>query len=248
MHSRSTVDAALAMSCLGVTTSHIARTLGVSRAAVRDWQRGRTPRRDRTSEAGPAPPHPLELDGAAYAYLLGLYLGDGCITANTRGHPRLRISCCDQYPGLMDLCEAAMVAVLPAVSPRRTQRAGCVEVNATSAHWCQLFPQHGVGRKHERPIVLEPWQEAIVARYPQELVRGLIHSDGCRCINRVTRRGRQYEYPRYFFKNESVDIQRIFTVALDRLGIPWRQDGRNQISIARRDGVERLDEFVGPKF
>jgi hypothetical protein len=26
----------------------------------------------------------------------------------------------------------------------------------------RAFPQHGPGRKHERPIVLEPWQLEIV--------------------------------------------------------------------------------------
>ena len=38
-----------------------------------------------------------------------------------------------------------------------------------------------------------------------------------------------------------------FTAALDRLEIPWRPMGRWDISIARREGVERLDELVGPK-
>jgi hypothetical protein len=34
--------------------------------------------------------------------------------------------------------------------------------------------------KHERPIVLARWQRAVIAAHPRELVRGLIHSDGCR--------------------------------------------------------------------
>jgi hypothetical protein len=37
-----------------------------------------------------------------------------------------------------------------------------------------VFPQHGPGRKHERPIRLEPWQELIVAAHPKAMVRGLI--------------------------------------------------------------------------
>src|SRR3546814_15577428 len=38
------------------------------------------------------------------------------------------------------------------------------------------FPQHGPGRKHERPIVLEPWQVGIVEAHPAAFLRGLFHS------------------------------------------------------------------------
>ncbi|GGY83486.1 hypothetical protein GCM10010300_29380 [Streptomyces olivaceoviridis] len=33
------------------------------------------------------------------------------------------------------------------------------------------------------PIVLEPWQRAIVDTHPWEFVRGLIHSDGWKTLN-----------------------------------------------------------------
>ncbi|MEV4456784.1 hypothetical protein [Microbispora sp. NPDC049633] len=54
--------------------------------------------------------------------------------------------------------------------------------------------------------------------------------------------------PRYLFKNESAGILRLYGEALDRLGVAWRYNKRNEISVARRDAVARLDEFVGPKF
>ncbi len=60
-------------------------------------------------------------------------------------------------------------------------------------------------------------------------------------------RGKTYEYPRYFFSNESDDIQAIFTTALDRVGVPWRNNRGNSVSIARRAGVARMDQHVGPK-
>jgi hypothetical protein len=78
-------------------------------------------------------------------------------------------------------------------------------------------------------------------------MRGLIHSDGSRFINPVTRRGRSYRYPRYFFANTSKDIRAIFCEHLDLLAIEWRPCGRRNISIARRASVARLDELVGPK-
>ena len=115
-----------------------------------------------------------------------------------------------------------------------------------------LFPQHGPGRKHTRKIALEAWQQEIVDEFTEEFVRGLIHSDGCRATNRV-RRGlpsgdRWYEYPRYFFTNASDDIRKLFTDALNRLGIDWRQSNTRVISVAKRGAVARLDEFVGPKY
>jgi hypothetical protein len=83
---------------------------------------------------------------------------------------------------------------------------------------------------------------------PQPFLRGLIHSDGCRSINTVrSASGRTYSYPRYTFSNRSRDIRGFFTATCDQLHIEWRQMNRWNISVARRESVARLDEFVGPK-
>jgi hypothetical protein len=37
-------------------------------------------------------------------------------------------------------------------------------------------------------------------------------------------------------------------LALDRLGIPWTQMNAKNISVAKREAVARLDEFVGAKY
>jgi hypothetical protein len=132
------------------------------------------------------------------------------------------------------------------------QRIGCTEVKGYSRHWPCLFPQHGPGKKHLRKIELSPWQQVIVHRYSGAFARGLMHSDGCRALNRVRRKlesgERWYEYPRYLFVNESTDILRICGQTLDRLGVEWRYSKPNTISVAKRDAVARLDEFVGPKY
>jgi hypothetical protein len=70
-----------------------------------------------------------------------------------------------------------------------------------SKHWPCLFPQHGSGRKHERLIHLEPWQEKLVKQTTESL-RGLIHSDGCRVIAN----DRGVKSVRYHFSNRSEDI------------------------------------------
>lgn len=93
---------------------------------------------------------------------------------------------------------------------------------------------------------------AIPARtaYPQELILGLILTDGNRHINKV--RGRfnrdlRYEYTRYLFTDASADILGIFTHALDRVGVRWTKMTPRVVSVARRDDVAFLDTFVGPK-
>ena len=87
----------------------------------------------------------------------------------------------------------------------------------------------------------------MVGAHPQQFLRGLIHSDGCRFINTVRHGPKVYKYPRYNFSNRSDDIRRIFCDACDLLGIEWRVMNAWNISVARRASVARLDEFIGPK-
>ncbi len=184
-----------------------------------------------------------------YAYLLGMYLGDGCISEQQRGVTRLRVTLDARYPGIINECadalEVTAVFNVSHVQPKSGERS--VEVGASSKAWPCLFPQHGRGPKHLRPIALAPWQQAVAAQQPGLLLRGLLHSDGCRVINRITASGRTYSYPRYMFTNASVDIQRIFCEACDALGIAWTQMRERALSVARRDSVAALDRFVGPK-
>jgi hypothetical protein len=192
------------------------------------------------------------MDESSYAYLLGLYLGDGHIVCGPRDVYVLAIACSDDWPGLMAAARQAMAAVMPASSVCGVRQTGCTIIKSYSKHWACLFPQHGPGRKHQRKIELAQWQEVIVRRYPGEFARGLFHSDGWRGVNRVRRAladgDHWYEYPRYLFGNESADILRLCGEALDQLGVAWRYSRRNSISVARRAAVARLDEFVGPKY
>jgi hypothetical protein len=241
----------------GNSQAEIARRVGVARATVRDWlNAGETAVLSRPMRVGRATRAPCEgrcnpmqgIDEPAYAYLLGQYLGDGCISRIGGGF-RLRISCCDAYPRIMAETADSIRRVVPEATVRFIPRIGCTEVYATWFHWPCLFPQHGAGVKHERRIALEPWQGAIALdAHPDLFVRGLIHSDGCRCVNRVRgANGRPYAYTRYMFCNRSADIRQLFVDACGRLGVDCRQMNRYNISVARRASVERLDEIVGPK-
>ena len=259
MYPQDTVDMALRLSALGVIDRENARICDVSVAAIRHWRCGRR----RGQQCGghgvsvlrrtSCPRcHGRALDEAAYAYLLGLYLGDGSITRGRRDVFALWIACCDDWPGLMKAARRAMSDVMPTSSVFCVHYQGCTMVKSTSKHWPCLFPQHGPGRKHTRKIELEQWQVVIVQKYPGEFAKGLFHSDGWRGVNRVRRPlaagDRWYEYPRYLFDNQSHDILRLCGEALDLLGVTWRYSRPKTISVARREAVARLDEFVGPKY
>jgi hypothetical protein len=232
----------------GASIADVARSAGLSYRTVWHWCRDRPePLVKETAQRCFRCRKDVDnpTDSSAYAYLLGLYLGDGHLVTSTRV-PVLRIACSNTWPALIEACDAAMRAVL-ATKVQRVQQPGCVSVQSYGKHWPCLLPQHGPGKKHERSILLADWQQKIVQRHPGDFLRGLFHSDGCRFANRVTVRGKTYVYPRYMFTKESTDIMGLCQRALDLLGISWRMNRRNSLSVARREAVAALDRHVGPK-
>ncbi|MFF9348550.1 transcriptional regulator [Streptomyces sp. NPDC014734] len=254
MYDLETRRRALALIDQGFSQNSVSKQTGISRAAIRSWQTRVEPWRHGQSATCPRcsnPPNDFEVP-SAYVYLLGLYLGDGYIIRAKRDVYFLRIACADTWPGLIEACSEAMQAVRPENKVFRVQRQGCQYVSCHSKHWPCFFPQHGPGKKHEREITLEPWQQHLVGTHPWEFVRGLIHSDGCRITNWTTRivagEKRRYEYPRYFFTNLSSDIIGLFTGALDLVGVEWKRANSRNISVARRASVALMDAHVGPKY
>lgn len=174
---------------------------------------------------------------ADYVYLLGLYLGDGCLARFPRTY-RLEIFLDPKYPNLIDECARAMRAVHSKHRANLRFKGAETVVNSYGVRWLRLFPQHGPGRKHTRRIILAPWQEALVERYRWEFFKGCLDSEGCRSRRIVGGKN----YPFYAFTNESDDIIGLFKAACDRLGIHYTRPKRNTISIARRPDVARIDE------
>jgi hypothetical protein len=248
MYDAATRSAVLARLRAGESLRGLERSTGISRVTLREW-RERNGAVANKHQCGCHLCTDRALPREPYLYLLGQYLGDGCIDALRRTWV-LRIAACDAYPNIRDEIVTAISCLVP--NPvHYVRKEGCTSVGCITRQWLHLLPQHGRGRKHERPIVLAPWQQDLVQTDPRPLIRGLIHSDGCRVTNWTERRVggtvKRYTYPRYFFSNVSDDIRGIFTDALDLLDIPWRQNRWNSISVARREGVAALDEFVGPK-
>jgi hypothetical protein len=230
----------------GASDYAIAGITGVPRGTVRHWRRH--PDRGPQSPGRRTPWRPPQ--PAAYAYLLGLYLGDDCLNPNGS---QLMIALDARYRRIVGEAEEAIRRTVPGVVVRRyCPKVNAVRVLAATTIWRQAFPQHGRGRKHERTIELTAWQREITTLFPRELLRGLIHSDGCRSVNRFktnlpSGRVAAYEYPRYFFSNLSEDIRRIFCEHCELLGIRWTQSNPRNISISHRKSVALMDEFIGPK-
>jgi hypothetical protein len=250
-------SAAIVLHRMGLSRKAIARQTGISIQTISRWCRhgatthswvGSGSRRRQITGVG----HEAVLasaDLASYAYLLGIYLGDGHIAAHRRGVYQLRISMDSRYPGLIGETKQAIEAVLPnnRANVMKNPRHNAVVIGCSSKALPILFPQHGPGPKHSRPIVLARWQRTIAFVHAEELVRGLIHSDGCRFIARQPRNGRIYRYSRYCFENKSRDIMGIFCEHLGLLGVAWTLTRPDQAQVARRESVALLDTFVGHK-
>jgi hypothetical protein len=146
------------------------------RPAVRDWVSGREPRRGRRRDGCPGcggAIHDFSALPAAYVYLLGLYLGDGCIATHPRGVYKLRLALDAKYPGIIDEAARATALAMPASKVcQRLTPSNCVEVYSYSRAWPCLFPQHGAGPKHKRQIVLGNWQPELIEGRPDPSTQG----------------------------------------------------------------------------
>lgn len=251
------VRTVFALKATGLTDREITAVTGVPINTIRTWRNhGLSQAAERVLKPRPRcpicdrDPHDFaQLPRGVYAYLLGMYLGDGWLS-RVGNSWSLRVALDEVYPRIIENCCTAIELLRGGKRPTPRQHSGgskCVVVTSTWRQWPCLFPQHGPGRKHHRKIELVDWQREIVDEKPGPFLRGLIHTDGWRGVNRVEVKGKEYAYPRYQFSNRSDDIRKLFTDACDRLGVEWRPWTRWHISVARKDSVTLLDSFIGLK-
>ena len=232
----------VALSAHGLSDREVAEKVGIPRRTVSDIRRGvhqdlpLCPRCWRRSR-------PVAFTPLRYAELLGLYLGDGCISRQGRSW-RLRIALDTKYPRVVARAQDLLRVTFSRhrVGAVFADEGSTVVLHVYDSHLPCLFPQHGAGKKHLRRINLEGWQWACVEVAPWAFLRGCLWSDGCRFVNRTGR----YAYPSYDFSNRSCDILDLFAWTCDGVGVSYRRYPRS-IRIYQRASVALLDEHVGPK-
>ncbi len=185
----------------------------------------------------------MRFTAGEYAELLGFYLGDGCIAAGGRTY-RLRVFLDAAYPVLAREVAALIAGCADrnSVSVTHLRAQSTLVVSIYSVHLPCLFPQHASGVKHERPIVLENWQDELVRAAPWSFLRGLVLSDGCAFINRTGR----HRYLSYDFCNRSEDIRGLFKATCDVVGVRYSA-AADRVRIYERASVREFAAFVGTK-
>jgi transposase-like protein len=265
MHPPEVKAEALALAQAGLNDCEVSRRLGIPRGTIRDWRRpSYVSRRTTPLERCPRcwrSAKPMRFTADDYSELLGLYLGDGCISESARTQ-RLRLHLDAKYPRMNDEIRALLRRCFPEnplgephvpVSAWSGRSDTLVILSIYSRHLGCLFPQHGTGRKHERTIRLESWQWRVVQAAPWAFLRGCIRSDGCAFINRTDiHRAVPYEYLSYAFSNRSKNIVDLFTRACELAGVhDYRVSGKPggcwSVRINRRDSVALMREHVGLK-
>lgn len=200
----------------------------------------------------------------AYAYMLGMYLGDGYIVQMPRTYA-LRIACDYKYPKIIEKVTKYMQILFPKnkvnyFTSYYNNKPSCTEVKIYNNGIPKKFPQHGIGKKHERPIVLESWQKVIVDKYPKLFLCGLFESDGCRYESKIKRKNSEqyYTYWNYNFSNVSLNITNLVLDKLKKLNISYRLQHKYKntnencekqyvVTISKKTDVAFMDTFIGPK-
>jgi hypothetical protein len=240
MHPPAARERVRELAAAGPSDRDVAVRTGLPRTTVRDLRR---------APAAPlcprcwTPTRPTCWTSDDYAFLLGLYLGDGCLSDGARSY-RLRISLDARHPGVIADARAVLERSFPAnrVGAVRADAGSTLVLSVYHRHLPCLLPQHGPGLKHRRRIALEPWQEAVVIASPFDFLRGCIWSDGCTFVNRTGR----YAYLTVDFCNRSDDIRAIFRLACHAAELDYRENG-DRVRINRRASVERLVARIGTK-
>lgn len=259
MYNQSVINSAKEMKSNGSSISEISRKIGASRSTIKQWL---TPLKRyipkniihniTTFESFIDNMEKSEEYRKAYYYLLGEYLGDGCINLmkNKRTYV-LRIFCADSHPLIIDEVKKDLKMIFPDNSIQDVKKQGCHSIGIYCSDLPKLFPHTGVGKKHDRKIELSDWQLKYIESNKLYLLKGLFHSDGSYYYSK----GSKHYY--YNFTNCSLDIHKIYQDCLDSLGIKYTFNERKCKSIlpnkvyltviCRNSEVVKMFNLVGEK-
>lgn len=200
----------------------------------------------------------------AYSYLLGFYLGDGCLAYNRKVAGRSYTLIITNHVGFSVMNQRIKDSI-KCLFPNKEigtyqksypdRKSNGIDIKVTGICLNLLFP-HGDGRKHTRKIELTDWQNQMTEKYPQEFIKGLIESDGCRF---APQKKRCPSYIFYQFSNCSTDIHQILQNIAIKIGLKFtfRKVIRGKSDLNRapiystffydRKSVKILESFIGPK-
>jgi Homeodomain-like domain len=121
----------LELASAGHSGRAISRRTGIPQRTVSHWLHGRIPRPQASVES-PAISTDVE---PSYAYVLGLYLGDGHLVHEHRGVYRLTLALA-RYPGIIQSAAEAIQTVAPRTKVKIERvRNGAVRVRCHSKRW-----------------------------------------------------------------------------------------------------------------
>ncbi len=183
-----------------------------------------------------------------YAYILGLYLGDGDISKYARTY-RLRLyfhSINDR-----DVIERAVYSLSKLfpknkISTYDQLHAKCTVVSVYNSAIPELFPQHGSGKKHSRCVSLTNSQINILDKKCSKfLLAGLHDSDGSFYL--------EANRERFMFANTSIDIINLYKELLELYNIhytisatnkEWPSRNLNRIFTRTKSGVDSYKKLL----
>jgi len=250
----------------GVTISEIARITNLTRSCVNNWIHRGSPSNMHVMMNGHPTRLPTTIDPieamniispiiddthkySNYSFILGLFLGDGCIYQAPRTI-QLSVVLDKKYEEMNNNIVEIMSSffgkrpLIHDLSVQRRQKriANAIVLKFNSINLGIIFPYLGGGRKDTRSIKLQEWQLPIINWV--ELLKGLMMSDGCYHY-RASRNSYHYE-----FSNKSRDIIDIAATALNKLGIHHSISfigSIYRIKIDRVHDVTKLHSMIGDK-
>jgi len=194
---------------------------------------------------------------AYYSFILGLYLGDGCISKLPRTK-KLSIYLDLKYEKLNKYIEFVMKELFnkqPYIIDyskikNDKNRFNMIEIIYHNCNLGILFPHEGVGNKHLRKIELSDWQKEILV--PEEFIKGLMFSDGCFYYDKFNKK---YFYN---FSNCSTDIANLCVEYLNKIEIINNMHTKKTLSkksktlshsvnVYKVGQVEKLHDLIGDK-
>ncbi len=226
----------------GASIRQIGRELNVDHSTVSYWIKNDFACEMRSKQLQVEEIHEIcNTKSVAYSYILGCYLGDGHISQLPRTQ-RLRLFSGTAHPTIVQDQINALNILFSNVVNHKESKTSKMEV--ITVHNTQLdiyFPQHDVGKKHDRDVSLKPWQQTIIDKEPECFIKGLIDTDGCLYDNGryVKDDGEKTYLPSYQFTNKSKDILKMYTDVLDKFDIHYTYVSKKcgSVNIFTRDRV-----------